>query len=165
MGWLFSHSWSSPSDVRDSLNRERGNLKLVAQKATNYGRHLWSVYETPEGDRFVNLDLMERGSDGSWGYKDMDETMGPFYYDCPLSLLKVAGPTKHDSARRWRDEVEARQARKSRKLTVGLRVDLYGKRYEVLEVKGRSYTVRREDGRIFKLTPKHVAALSIPEYA
>lgn len=44
-----------------------------------------------------------KGSDGTiWGYKDMDETMGPCQYDCPASILALLTPTEYEHANEWR---------------------------------------------------------------
>ena len=38
-----------------------------------------------------------------WGYKDMDETMAPSYYDCPKSILDMLTPTDNKNANEWRE--------------------------------------------------------------
>lgn len=40
-------------------------------------------------------------------YKDMDETMGPFFYDCPEHILNLLTPTKNEEAKSWRDKCRA----------------------------------------------------------
>ena len=39
---------------------------------------------------------------GDFGYKDMDETMLPYKYDCPKSILDLLTPTTNESANEWR---------------------------------------------------------------
>lgn len=39
-----------------------------------------------------------------FGYKDMDETMGPYYFDCPDSILNLLTPTDNEQANIWRDK-------------------------------------------------------------
>ena len=38
----------------------------------------------------------------NFAYKDMDETVGPCYYDCPASILKLLSPTDSEYANEWR---------------------------------------------------------------
>ena len=38
----------------------------------------------------------------NFSYKDMDETVGPCYYDCPKSILDVLSPTDSEYAKGWR---------------------------------------------------------------
>lgn len=37
-------------------------------------------------------------------YKEMDETMGPFYYDCPLKILNLLTETSNEEALNWREK-------------------------------------------------------------
>lgn len=42
-------------------------------------------------------------SDGmNFGYKDMNETIGPYYYDCPESILNLLTETEDEYALEWR---------------------------------------------------------------
>jgi len=46
-------------------------------------------------------------------YKVMDETMGPYYYDCPLSILDLLTPTQNHDAEKWRNACRERAAQKA----------------------------------------------------
>lgn len=37
-----------------------------------------------------------------FGYKDMDETCGPYYFDCPNSILEILSETDNELALEWR---------------------------------------------------------------
>lgn len=95
MGWLFC------SNTRQAL------VKHLTQPETNgpwrrdtlkscskgYGL-LWGVFRTTNTDTqaesvFIACFLL-RKSDGMWGYKDMEESMHPYQYSCPLSYLALA---------------------------------------------------------------------------
>ena len=45
-----------------------------------------------------------------FGYKDMDESMEPYEYDCPESILKLLTPTDHAGAVVWRAKCRERNA-------------------------------------------------------
>ena len=177
MGWDGRYGWKSPRDVRDSLNEERqhsGITKLVDQKSTNYGKHLWSLFEVqveqntpgfgvvPVGTRFITLDLIEK-HDGCWMQKGMDEMSHPFYYDCPISLLDKATAPLNERAREFRANVRAQRALARRTFEVGTRLSLFGKTYTVTGKKARSLIARREDGQVFRIPPKHVAEATVLE--
>ena len=55
---------------------------------------------------------------GEWCYKDMDETMIPYYFDAPASLLKKLSPTTNDGALQWRktcqENIDAKKAANSK---------------------------------------------------
>lgn len=57
----------------------------------------------------------------NFSYKDMDETMHPYYYDCPKSILNLLSPTENKSANEWRQNCEKyrNKAARLRKLPVG----------------------------------------------
>ena len=53
-----------------------------------------------------------------WGYKDMDETMGPYEDKCPASILALLTPTDSEYAKAWRERcrkniAEAAERRKN----------------------------------------------------
>ena len=48
----------------------------------------------------------------SFGYKDMDESMCPFYFDCPAGIIKLLSPTDNESANEWRERCRSRAAEK-----------------------------------------------------
>jgi hypothetical protein len=50
-----------------------------------------------------------------FGYKDMTETMGPYNYDCPASILDLLGPPGNDYAARWREQCRQRLALTTRR--------------------------------------------------
>ena len=39
----------------------------------------------------------------NFSYKDMDETMGPYQYGCPKSILDLLSPTDNEYANKWRE--------------------------------------------------------------
>ena len=179
MGWDGQYSWRSPRDVRDTLNRDRqasGRTKLVDQKSTQYGKHLWSLFETqvdqdtpglglvPKGTRFITLDLIEKHGD-CWMHKGIDEMSHPFHYDCPVSLLNKATAPLNEGARKFREGVLAQRAAMARTFEVGTRLSLYGKAYTVtrkLPV-NRGLIVTRDDGQVFRMPRKHVAEATVIE--
>ncbi len=131
MGWFFMPGFS-----RQDLIRERttswfnDQLDAVCLEHAVRGHVLWTVWEHRFkdgriGGRFIGCDLMQR-SQGGWGYKAMEESMGPCYYTCPLSFLEMVHPVNEA----WRAKVRAYHAeqaarcRLARTLTIGQTVTL-----------------------------------------
>ena len=50
----------------------------------------------------------------NFGYKDMDETMGPYYYDFPEKYFKLLTPTDSKCAIEWRKQVSENIEKKKR---------------------------------------------------
>lgn len=45
-----------------------------------------------------------KGRDGTiWGYKEMDETMGPNESKCPMAILNLLTPALNEYAKQWRE--------------------------------------------------------------
>ena len=54
-----------------------------------------------------------------FGYKDMDETMLPFYFDCPFSILNLLTETDNEWANRWRQRCKDKAAMKKKQVKLG----------------------------------------------
>lgn len=50
----------------------------------------------------------------NFGYKDMDESMGPVYYNCPARILDLLTEPVNETAREWRQRCRERLKRKER---------------------------------------------------
>ena len=97
MGWTFSDSWKTKDDVITDILRD-GNFIDKTLKGTE----LWTIMQDAAGARFIVLFLLAKER-GSYGYKVMDESMGPYYYKCPVSFLDRVPATNHE----WRAKVYA----------------------------------------------------------
>lgn len=69
----------------------------------------------PDGDGYLDippeeqpvfavifLTSTDKKSAFDFGYKDMDETVGPYKYDCPRTILNLLSPTDNAYALEWR---------------------------------------------------------------
>ena len=81
----------------------------------------------------------------NFSYKDMDETCGPFCYDCPESILKLLSPTTSEFAQKWRDG-----CRKHRKLRKALNDLPVGSVIEIERVDGTKRYVKHAPAFQFK---------------
>lgn len=103
MGWLIG--WRSKKELIDHLVKQDGGTCEVIEYSV-VGNHLWTLCrrtvaseEYPIGFQFIVLCLLTGGPRGTgpggrdWGYKDIDESMGPGYYDCPVKYLKQSHDT------------------------------------------------------------------------
>ena len=59
-----------------------------------------------------------------FGYKDMDETMGPYEADCPESVLALLGSTSSESAIDWRRRCLNNLALRKRQIADGMVIRL-----------------------------------------
>lgn len=50
----------------------------------------------------------------NFAYKDMDETCGPYYFNCPKKILSLLSPTDNESALKWRETCRQQIAKKKK---------------------------------------------------
>ena len=118
MGWTFPHSTTTKARLKEEIlsdYRHHPNWKIL--KTALVGSCFWmALHSLKTDEKFIVLYLMEK-HDGVYGYKDMDETMHPFFYNCPLSLLDLTTSPKNE-ANPWRRAMRANAARVAmRKIT------------------------------------------------
>lgn len=120
MGWDSSPSWKCREDIARELHLVTGDgwtaqdgcrINTVAADFAARPLILWAAIEVVQGPAcsdprghagFIACVLIERIR-GAWGYKFMDETMGPYYYSVPPAYLTMVPCPK--GAERWRAAV------------------------------------------------------------
>jgi|SRR5699024_8932659 len=103
MGWTFTYD-KTRAEVFDAI-LHGFNDGCTVRKYRLVGNHLWIILDTPRHP-LIWLTLLEAGGPGSgYGYKHMDETMGPCYYDCPESFLDEVPAPSGRWVTGWRAEV------------------------------------------------------------
>ena len=118
------------------------------EKAT--GNHVAS-------ELWIGCDLCEYSkSDNGWGFKDMDESMGPSYYNCPLSYLDLTPAINHE----WRESVRLYHGYRG-KLQVGEKVDLHSRCQFSLATIVSLKPLRGQvsDGRTYRISRKNIIGI------
>ena len=134
MGWSFRRGATKQSVIDDRLGPwdvttrpgdEQWTGKAVGTRTQSVvlafrcvGDSLWTVRETtvttPDGqvmtEKWIGLDLLEPSSDG-WGWKSMDEAMGPYDWSCPPEFLDMAPCPEGEYAAKWREKIRANASR------------------------------------------------------
>lgn len=92
----------------DSANGEfhYKTLKSAIVGSTYYAAIEKTNNKTGKKEVFAVICLTSVSNDPyyNFSYKDMDETMGPYKYDCPSSILKLLTPTENKYAKEWREK-------------------------------------------------------------
>jgi hypothetical protein len=125
MGWTFFNASGKPSEI---LTREftqvpsekyPSEFKVLDQSMR--GRVWYGVIEStnPEGiKRVYGMICLWTLRRGEFGYKELGEDMGPYYYDAPLrivNLLDELSPKPLGFALKWRESVRAYHAHQKSK--------------------------------------------------
>jgi hypothetical protein len=149
MGWLFTEGTDKKALVA-SINARRtaGGMKIL--KSRLVGNHHWYVAVGGNGKSFIGLDLIKIHR-GEIGYKDMDESMGPYYYDCPESFIKISPVDPEDkNSIAWREKVIAHHARKARSYEVGMVIVYGGNKYTLSKkITPTRWSIVDEHGRVY----------------
>jgi hypothetical protein len=130
MGWSFRRGASKQTIIDDRLapwdyvtaaGDEKWTGKAAGTRTQSVvlafrcvGNSLWMVRETtitppggePKIHKWIGLDLLESGGDG-WGWKDMDESTGPYDTSCPAEFLDMAPQPDGEFCAKWREAIRA----------------------------------------------------------
>ena len=89
-----------------------------------------NIYEDiPENEREVFAVIFLTSTDikqyFNFAYKPMDETVGPYQYDCPKGILDLLTPTDNEYAKEWRKKCYEKHEKKKNsigKLPIGTKI-------------------------------------------
>jgi hypothetical protein len=128
MGWSFPTSptrrstaiadlvkpWSGGRDEKTGITSHTACL-AHCYRGGAYRGILWAVFEVArkndelvvvETMRFIACFILQYAKEyDSWGYKDMEESMGPYYYSCPLKYFDMVPETNEGVQPKWREAV------------------------------------------------------------
>jgi len=114
MGWLTGIPLGPNMSVREELDKliavERDGMKQrVLKSALVAMREYYAAVELIDADGsrrvFACMFLVHIGTGrerGTYGYKDMDESMGPCYDRCPAKILDLLTEPANETAAAWR---------------------------------------------------------------
>jgi hypothetical protein len=171
MGWYFTEGTSKQDIIKELIadGRNSSGSEWRTIRHALKGNTLWSVIEaTPPADlelpiqRYIACFLLA-SRHGGWGYKDMDESMGPNEVSCPLTFLHLV-PDPGGYATAWRKrvreyhrETELRKI-KLESLALGQVVALVtGCRPPEISVASlKPLQGYGPNGRLYRVNPKHI---------
>jgi len=133
MGWLYIAGISRRELIADNTRnwertREDGTIIKSTCLAHCYrggifSGVLWSVWErtfmkddqpVEQPQRCIVCDLL-RCDGGEWGYKDMEESMQPYFYSCPIGYLNLVPLDRFGGNAQWRSLVKKYHAQSTEK--------------------------------------------------
>jgi hypothetical protein len=141
MGWLFRQDITRKeliAERTESWERQSGETIVQSEclakcfRGNVFSGVLWAVWErrfvkdgedTEPRQRWITCDLIQYRRDAGFGFKDMDESMGPYYYSCPMSYLELVPIDEFGGNAEWRAEVinhheRQREKRRSQAISV-----------------------------------------------
>lgn len=98
-------SWSNGDKTTKMLKSGMNGTTFYAAMETT----------TPTAREVWALVVLTSVSGREFCYKEMDETEGPYKYDCPAAILNMLTPTENENANAWREECRKQAAEKRKK--------------------------------------------------
>lgn len=119
MGWSFYHRPKGESD-RDHLQRELGGDHLTILDSVTIRNTFYAAARIETGSDagdVIGLVVLQQRVRGehNYGYKAMDETMGPNEDYAPARILDLLSPIDSQYANEWRARCRANAAAKAAK--------------------------------------------------
>jgi hypothetical protein len=130
MGWLFTAGTNRRHLIAERTSdwhrQGAGGITVTTTclahcyRGGTFSGVLWAVWErtftkdgqqTQPDERWITCDLLRHQKDYGWGYKDMDESMHPYFYSCPLGYLRMVPIEQYGGNVEWRNGVQAYHAR------------------------------------------------------
>jgi hypothetical protein len=110
MGWTVLPRPDKPLAYMDRVFTGPG---LTVLRSALVGFTYYAAVQHSDGSVFAGVALLRYCRDGQFGYKDMDESMGPNEARCPKSILALLTPTDRPYAIEWRDRCERYHAQRA----------------------------------------------------
>jgi hypothetical protein len=130
MGWLFTRGLSRKDLIRERTQdweRASGEVQIKSTCLAHcyrggiYSGVLWAVWERTfvggeqPTERWITCDLLRYQKDYGWGYKDLDESMFPYFFSCPLKYLDMVPMEQFGGHAEWRECVKRYHAQQAEK--------------------------------------------------
>lgn len=178
MGWTYTNKSSLNSAgnyIKDNLltwNNPEYQYKVldggVVKFRTYYGAVEKINLKTGQRDVFAVVILLNycRKDYYNFGYKDMDESMGPYEDNCPKRILELLTPTDNKNANDWRERCWKKiNSKKSMpKIIPNMVLQYGGKEYTVTKNLGlRGYIISGDNG-VYRLNTSQAKNSVIVNY-
>lgn len=133
MGWLFREDITRKeliADITKTWERKSGENLVQSECLAHCFRGgvfsgvLWSVWERRfiiNGDdveprqRWITCDLIQYRRNSGWGNKQIEESMGPYYWSVPIRYLNMVPIDEYGGNAPWRKDVLAHHERQRQK--------------------------------------------------
>ncbi len=104
MSWTGTHFYKgikTAKDKKEALDKEFGDSVVASSVINNV---YYSAMRRYDGKIFAMVTLISINNSDYFNlhYKNMCESMHPFYYDCPKYIMKLLDDTEYEGAIDWR---------------------------------------------------------------
>lgn len=151
MGWTYTYigydTRSNKELMRSEIDRNWTDTEVL--KDAIVGSVYYAACVSKRNPNVVyGLVCLTRKEKNEFGYKDIDETCGPFERRCPMSIINLLTPTDNQYANDWREGCKAYAEKRKQGNTVIQRLNMLPVGSIIL-VDGKKWE-KREPNRQFK---------------
>jgi len=131
MGWTEYYAYGE-KDKKELMIKDLeqyGTIKVL--KSAMVGNVFYGACRAQNSQEIWGIVCLTSLKNGYFAYKDMDETMHPYYYDCPVSIINMLTPTNNEQANKWRQCCLERKHKQKQLslLPLGAVIEVNGERY------------------------------------
>lgn len=107
MGWTYTNRHTSIDEFFDNNWKTPNNKYTCIGKGSvvNFREYYRAIRNNETDEVFCFIALIDCKGDGdfNFGYKDMQDSMHPYVFNCPERILKLLTPTDNEDATAWRN--------------------------------------------------------------
>jgi len=122
MGWTLTQRVPGAQTQREFFQREFGSSLEIIEAKSNLGVTYMAARPAAHPEMVVALVVLTRWrpkDQYNFGYKEMDESMHPYYFDCPAEILDLLTDPINESALEWRKRCRENLAKQQAQVPKG----------------------------------------------
>lgn len=122
MGWTSYHATyykkgkiDRKAEIDNIWNNDNSYKFEVLKSSMVGSTYYGAIHNKETGKVFATIFLTSTNMKEyhNFSYKDMDETCGPYRYDCPVGILKLLSETDYEYANEWRKKCYEKHEQKN----------------------------------------------------
>lgn len=111
MGWSGTWIGRGKRSVnrKEMVEKDLNTEDYDILKSRMVGSTYYAAMKRKDNEQVFAVVVLTSLKDGYFYTKIMDESVGPCYYDCPESIMKLLTETEYEYAKNWRQLVEEKR--------------------------------------------------------
>ena len=104
MGWTYTHKEKDLSMKEFFTGQFGSHVEILDVAVVKLRTAYMAIKNINTGQVYAYVFLLDyvKNDYYNFGYKDMDETVMPYAFDCPERILNLLTPTENERANEWR---------------------------------------------------------------
>lgn len=135
MGWTsIKHSGDILEDLKKTMIGN--NFELLQHSIKSNA--VYTAIKNKTTDNIFACVFLYSIKNGEIQFKDVCESEGPFYYDCPKKIIKILSPTDNENALDWRKRCSLNPKVGEKITFINSKISCEGKEYDEFIYMGKN---------------------------